>query len=80
MLKLQEIECWLICYIAELLDIEQEKIDRTIPFERYGLDSSAIIGMAGDLGDWLKKDLDPTVMFDYPTIEALSKYLAEEMK
>jgi len=32
------------------------------------------------LEDWLGLTIDPTVVYDYPTIEALAKHLAELTK
>ena len=52
----------------------------TIPFDRYGLDSSAAIGMIGDLENWIGIELDPTLPYDYPSIETLAQHLAEESK
>ncbi|NEO73373.1 acyl carrier protein [Moorena sp. SIO3H5] len=74
--KAKEIKAWLVSYLAELLEIESDEIDVTIPFDRYGLDSSAAVGLTGDLEDWLGSDLDPTLMYDYPTIEALANHVA----
>ena len=73
-----EIQAWLVSYLAELLEIEVNEVDVTISFDRYGLDSSAAMAMTGDFGDWLGRELDPTTMYDYPTIEALMQHLAEE--
>jgi len=73
-----EIQAWLISYMAELLEIKSDELDVTIPFDRYGLDSSIAVGMSGDLEEWLQKELDPTLLYDYPTIESLAKHLAEE--
>lgn len=70
-----EIQDWLVSYLAELLEIDPLKIDVKIPFNRYGLDSSAAIGLTGDLGDCLGYDLDPTLIYDYPTIEDLAEQL-----
>ncbi|MBR8829125.1 MAG: acyl carrier protein [Gomphosphaeria aponina SAG 52.96 = DSM 107014] len=71
-----DIQSWLVSYLAELLEIEPDEIDISIPFERYGLDSSAAVVLTGDLQDWLEKDIDPTILFDYPTIETLVEYLS----
>ncbi len=75
-----EIQAWVISYLAELLEIEPDEVDVTIPFDRYGLDSSAAVGMTGDLEEWLGYELDPTLIYDYPTIEALAGHLSEENK
>ena len=76
----QEIQDWIIAYLANLLEIDQEEVDVTIPFDRYGLDSSAAVGMTGDLEDWLKTEIDPTLLYDYPTVEALVQHLSLELK
>lgn len=73
-----EIQAWLVSYIADLLEIEPAQVDVTIPFDRFGLDSSAAVGITGDLEEWLDFEFEPTLLYDYPTIEALTKCLAEE--
>lgn len=75
-----EIQSWMVSYLAELLAIEADEVNVAIPFDRYGLDSSVAVGLTGDLEDWLDRKLDPTLLYDYPTIEALSQHLAEEIK
>ncbi|MBV9389920.1 MAG: acyl carrier protein [Chroococcidiopsidaceae cyanobacterium CP_BM_ER_R8_30] len=75
-----EIQAWLVSYMADLLQVHTDAIDVTIPFYRYGLDSVVIIGLAGDLQQWLGCELDPTLMYDYPTIEALVQYLGGEFQ
>ncbi len=76
----EEIRAWIISYLADLLEVEPDEIDATIPFNRYGLDSAVAIGMTGDLEDWLSCELDPTLLYDYPTIDALAWHLAEEFQ
>jgi acyl carrier protein len=36
--------------------------------------------MSGDLEDWVGRKIDPTLLYDYPTIETLAQHLAEEFK
>ncbi|MCC5610269.1 acyl carrier protein [Nostoc sp. CHAB 5834] len=74
-----DIQAWTISYLGELLEVDPEEVDITIPFDRYGLDSSAAIGLTGDLGDWLGYDVDPTLLYDYPTIEGLIKHLSADL-
>jgi acyl carrier protein len=75
-----EIQAWMVAYVADLLEVDPDEIDVTIPFDRYGLDSSAAVGMTGDLEDWLETEIDPTLLYDYPTIEALVQHLSSELK
>lgn len=75
-----EIQAWIVSYLAQLLEIDPDEVYVTIPFDQYGLDSSAAVGMTGDLEDWMGRKIDPTLLYDYPTIEALAQHLAEEFK
>lgn len=75
-----DIQDWIAAYIARLLDIAPEEVDTTMSFERYGLDSSAVVSLIGDLEHWLKIDLSPALLFDYPTVEELAQHLASEIR
>lgn len=75
----EAIQDWLITYLSDLLEVDSEEVDVTIPFDRYGLDSSAAIGLTGDLEEWLGREIDPTLLYDYPTVEALVEYLSSEV-
>ncbi|MDM9383461.1 acyl carrier protein [Chlorogloeopsis sp. ULAP01] len=75
-----QIEAWIVSYLAELLEVDSGEIDVTIPFDRYGLDSSVAVGLTGDLEDWLGTEVDPTLLYDYPTIESLVNHLSSELK
>lgn len=55
-----------------------EQIDVAVPFEHFALDSATAIGMTGDLEAWLGCRIDPTIVYDYPTIQDISDYLAED--
>lgn len=74
-LSATEIQDWLLAYLADLLAIDPDDFDVTVPFDRYGLDSSAAVVMTGDLQDWLGKEVAATVIYDYPTVEALIEHL-----
>lgn len=71
----EDIRDWIVDYISNLLEVSADEVDTEIPFDAYGLDSSAAIGLTGDLEDWLGKEVDPTLLYDYPTVEALVDYL-----
>jgi acyl carrier protein len=69
---------WLCRYIGEVLSVPPESIDVDASFQQIGLDSSAAVGMTGDLGDWLGRELDAAMAYDFISIRALSRALAEE--
>ncbi|MEH2323165.1 MAG: acyl carrier protein [Nostoc sp.] len=72
-----EIKEWLISYLADLLEIEPEQVNVETTFARYGLDSSVAVVLTGDLADWLGKELELRLVWDYPTIASLAQHLNE---
>lgn len=72
----ERIERWLVNYIAEVLAVPPTNIDTAASFQKLGLDSSAAVGMTGDLNDWLGGDMDATAAYDYPTINSLAHAIA----
>ncbi|GAA4432140.1 acyl carrier protein [Bremerella cremea] len=72
----EEIQDWIIDYLAKLLETNPNTIDPSATFDSFALDSATAIGMTGDLETWLGKRIDPTIVYDYPTIEEFSNYLA----
>jgi len=74
----REIENWLIDHLSETLGVQRAEIDIKKPFVSYGLDSAQAIGLVGDLEDYIGKPLSPTLIWDYPNIESLARYLQAE--
>lgn len=72
----EAIRAWLVSALAKELSMEPGDIDVRTPFDRYGLDSLASVAMAGELEEWLGRELPVTSLYDYSTIEALSQHLA----
>jgi acyl carrier protein/short-subunit dehydrogenase len=57
----------------------QERLDPRQPLNERGLDSLMAIEMRSRLSNAVGRTLPATVLFDYPTVEALTGYLAEEV-
>jgi len=72
----EEIKAWLVAYVAKVLKIEQDEVNCSVPFERYGLGSADSIMLTGELEAWLERDLSTNLLYNYPSIELLAKYLA----
>lgn len=72
-----EIQEWLVSYLARELDIDAREIDVGTPFDGYGLSSASAVFMTSDLSEWLQKEVDPTLPYDYPNIADLARRLAE---
>ena len=73
--KIQAVEAWLINRIAQRLQISPAEIDRQEPLASYGLDSLQVIEMSAELEAWLKQPVFPTIVYDFPTVEALARQL-----
>ena len=71
----RELIQWLRDAVAELLDIEAHEVDPERPLTELGLSSRDAVGLVGELEDHLDRDLDPTMVFDTPTISAIARKL-----
>jgi acyl carrier protein len=70
------IEEWLVNRIADLQAIEPGEIDVEEQLSVYGLSSLTGVMLSGDIEDWLKIQVEPTLAWEYPTVRALAGYLA----
>ncbi|MBC6435613.1 acyl carrier protein [Nostoc sp. HG1] len=74
----ETIQVWLVAQFAERLEIDPEDIDTCEPFDNYGLNSAETMILLTKLERWLGRKLNPTLIFNYPTIAELAQRLAEE--
>ncbi len=75
-----EIETWITANLALYLKIPLDEIDLSEPFSHYGLDSSIAVSLAAELSNWLGKELDPTLFWEYPSIESLAQHLGQRQQ
>ncbi|MGB3201700.1 MAG: AMP-binding protein [Nodosilinea sp.] len=71
------IEQWMVNWLSAALQVSVTSLDVRKPFADHGLDSLATVELAEALELALGVPLSPTLAYEYPTIEALSVYLAE---
>ncbi len=76
----EDIQDWLADQIAEHLGIEADEVDIKAPFDSYGLDSVQTMNIANLGKQYLGLKLSPLVIWNYPNVESLSHYLAEELQ
>lgn len=72
----EDIQRWLVEYLSTKLEVDVEKIDTTLMFDRYGLDSITMTSLAAELGERIGRELDPSLAYDHPTIDALAEHLS----
>ncbi|MDR6116519.1 MULTISPECIES: acyl carrier protein [unclassified Sphingomonas] len=71
---------WLVERMAVLVNTKPEEVDTARSFESYGLDSLAAVNVAGDLERFMDQRLSPALLFEYPNIDELSHFLAQETR
>lgn len=77
-IKAEDIQTWLVTRIAAIVEIDPASIDPRQPFTYYGLGSVQAVSLTGELEEFLSRTLSPTLAWDYPTIELLANYLADD--
>jgi acyl carrier protein len=71
------IQAWLVRKLAQQLGIEARELDVAEPFASYGLGSTELVGLSGELAQWLGRQLPAELAYECPTIETLARRLAE---
>jgi hypothetical protein len=68
---------WLIQKIAQELGVPEHQVKIDEEFGNLGLGSRQAILITGDLEDFLRRDeLDPSLLWDFPTIHKLARHLS----
>jgi acyl carrier protein len=73
-----EITAWLIDWIAAELEMPATEIDTGHSLLDYSMSSVTATILVGDLEDWLDLTLSPTLVWDYPSIDAMTDHLLEQ--
>ncbi len=69
----------LITAVAIKAGISAQQVDAEREFAQFGFDSLSLVAFTSKLEDWLRIKLEPTTMWDYPTIVSLTDHLVGEM-
>jgi acyl carrier protein len=75
-----EIRRWLIERIAVHLDRPADDIDPSQPLAESGMGSVEAVGLCGDVEERFQIDADPTMVFDYPTVDEIAAFIFLETK
>jgi PfaD family protein len=71
----ETVRTWLIAQLAAQLSIAEDEIDPAQPFAQFSLDSAAAVLVMARLEQFLGRPLSPTLVWNYPTIDALAAHL-----
>lgn len=75
-----EIRRWLVDKLAERLRVAPGAIDLDEPLVAIGLDSMQFVVLVGELEDWLDCRFTSNPLVDYPSVNALSRFLAAQLR
>jgi acyl carrier protein len=73
------VTAWLTGRIAEYREIPASDVDPELPLAELGLDSVYVLSLCGDIEDRFGLEVEPTIAWDYPTVDALAAHLCAEL-
>ncbi|MDX2599665.1 acyl carrier protein [Streptomyces caniscabiei] len=77
-MAVEELEKWLVKCVGEYVPDLDEPVDPDQQLGEYGLDSIAVVAFTADVEDRLGIQLEPTAVWDHPTVSRLARYLLSE--
>lgn len=76
----QQLQITLLQALSKALGISAADIDPHRPLVHYGLDSIDAVMIASDVEDWLDMELPSTLLWDYPTVAAISGFIEHQLE
>ncbi len=67
---------WLAERVADYTGRAPQQVDPVVPLAELGLDSVSAVALCGEIEDRWSIEVDPTLVFDYPTIADIAAFLA----
>jgi acyl carrier protein len=77
--SLEDLRAWLAARVAAYVRLPVHEIQPDVPLAEYGLDSVYALTLTGEIEDHLGLAIEPTVIWDHPTIDALTRALLQEL-
>jgi acyl carrier protein len=74
------IAAWCQQYVAELLEIPVDVVDRDTDFDRLGIDSALAVSLLIEVEEHYDVDLAPETLFENTTLNAIAAYLHSQIK
>ncbi|OBK23658.1 acyl carrier protein [Mycobacterium asiaticum] len=70
---------WLTGRLAAALDVPASALNPMVPLADMGVDSVQAVSLVGEIEMHFDLDVDPTLIFDYPTLAHIAEYLTEAL-
>ena len=68
---------WLTSRLAFHLGVPTHAIDPAVPLAELGVDSVRALSLVGDVEAHWDIEVDPTLIFDYPTLAHIADFICE---
>ncbi|MEU2040032.1 acyl carrier protein [Nocardia niwae] len=72
------IQEWLVERVADYTERLPQQVDPVVPLAEQGLDSVSAVSLCGEIEDRWSLEVDPVLVFEYPTIADIAAYIADE--
>ena len=76
-MTVEQLRGWLRDWVVQVSGLSPEEITDTKPMENFGLSSRDAVILSGELENLLGVQLDATIAYEYPTIQALAQRLVD---
>lgn len=70
---------WLTERVSGYLERPAAQIDPSVMLAEYGMDSVYALSLCGDIEAEYDLEIDPTLAWEYPTIDAITGYLRDRL-
>ena len=75
-----DVRARIVGQLARYLRLSPDAIEGDTPIADYGLDSSVAVSFSGEVGRWVGRQQDPSLLWIYPTVDALLQHVLNELK
>lgn len=76
-MNVEQLRGWLRDWVVNVTGLSPDEVTDTKPMENFGLSSRDAVVLSGELENLLGMQLDATVAYEYPTIQALAQRLID---
>lgn len=76
----EEIRGWIVDKLREHTHVDPNDVSLDEPLIAHGIDSMQFVVLVGELEEWLGCRFADNPLIDYPTINALSDFLARQLE
>ncbi len=74
--RFREAVDWIVAYLDQRLDHGATTLARDAPFTELGIDSMFAVVMSEDIAAWTGVESPSNLLYQYPTINDLARYIA----